>query len=277
MAGRFPLDYRGSMPPPSPALSLDMSAAEFRAHGGAVLERMAAFLERPDAHPVVARVSPGDVARRLPAEAPGAGESMAAILDDFDRIVMPGTTHWNHPGFFAYFPSSASAAGILAEMLAATLNVNAMLWRTCPSATEVEDLTLGWLRGLIGLPDGFDGTINDTGSSSTLYALAAARELAGDLRIREEGLAGRADVPRMRVYCSEEAHSSVDKAVLTLGLGIAGTRRIESDAHYALKPAALAAAISEDRAAGIRPLAVVATVGTTSTTAIDPVPEIAEI
>src|SRR5687768_2820853 len=152
------------MPASSPPPSADMSAAEFREHGGAVLDRMAAFLERPEAHPVVATVSPGDVARRLPADAPESGEPMAAILADFDRIVMPGVTHWNHPGFFAYFPSSASAPGILGEMLAATLNVNAMLWRTCPSATEVEDLTLGWLRRLIGLPDGFDGTITDTAS-----------------------------------------------------------------------------------------------------------------
>jgi aromatic-L-amino-acid/L-tryptophan decarboxylase len=255
---------------------LDMDAEDFRAHGLAVLERMAAFLERPDAHPVVPPVEPGDIARRLPAEAPATGDPMHAILADFDRIVMPGTTHWNHPGFFAYFPSSGSGPGILGEMLAATLNVNAMLWRTGPSATELEDVTLGWLRRLIGLPDDFDGTITDTASSSTLYALAAARELAG-LRIREEGLAGRADVPRLTIYRSEEAHSSIDKAAITLGLGLSGVRAIPTDAEFRMDPAALARAIAEDRARGVRPLAVVATGGTTGVTAIDPVPAIADV
>jgi aromatic-L-amino-acid decarboxylase len=265
------------MPPSSLPPSGDMAGAEFLEHGRAVLERMAAFLERTETHPVVAPVSPGDIARQLPAEPPSAGESMEAILADFDRIVMPGVTHWNHPGFFAYFPSSGSAPGILAEMLAATLNVNAMLWRTCPSATELEDVTLGWLGRLIGLPDGFDGTITDTASSSTLYALAAARESAGDLRIREEGLAGRPDVPRLAVYRSEEAHSSIDKAAITLGLGLSGVRPVATDAELRMDPAALERAIAADRDRGVRPLAVVATVGTTGVTAIDPVPAIAEV
>jgi aromatic-L-amino-acid decarboxylase len=255
----------------------DMTDADFREHGRAVLERMAAFLARPDAHPVVAPVSPGDVAGRLPAQAPAVGESMEAILSDFDRVLMPGTTHWNHPGFFAYFPTSASAPGILAEMLAATLNVNAMLWRTCPSATELEDVTLGWLARLIGLPETFDGTITDTASSSTLYALAAARELAGDLRIREEGLAGRPEVPRLAVYRSEEAHSSIDKAAITLGLGLSGVRAVATDEAFRMDPAELERAIADDRARGVRPLAVVATVGTTGVTAVDPVPAIADV
>jgi aromatic-L-amino-acid decarboxylase len=265
------------MTEPVTSRSIDMEVAEFREHGRAVLERMAAYLERPEAHPVVPAVLPGEVARGLPAEAPARGESMDAILADFDRIIMPGTTHWNHPSFFAYFASSGSAPGILAEMLAATLNVNAMLWRTGPSATELEDVTLGWLRRLIGLPDGFDGTITDTGSSSTLYALAAARELAGDLRIREEGLAGRPDVPRLAVYRSEEAHSSIDKAAITLGLGLSGVRAVATDASFRMDAAALERAIAEDRAHGVRPLAVVATVGTTGVTAVDPVPAIAAI
>jgi aromatic-L-amino-acid decarboxylase len=255
----------------------DMDAAEFREHGQAVLERMAAFLDRPEAHPVVPPVSPGDIASRLPVEAPAVGEPMDAILADFDRLIMPGTTHWNHPCFFAYFASSASAPGVLAEMIAATLNVNAMLWRTGPAATELEDVSLGWLRRLIGLPDDFDGTITDTGSSSTLYALAAARELAGDLRIREEGLAGRPDLPRLAVYRSEEAHSSIDKAAITLGIGLSGVRRIATDASFRMDTEVLERAIAADRARGVRPLAVVATVGTTGVTAIDPVPEIARV
>jgi aromatic-L-amino-acid decarboxylase len=157
------------------------------------------------------------------------------------------------------------------------VNVNAMLWRTGPSATELEQLSLDWLRQLLHLPSGFVGTINDTASSSTLYALAAAREAAPELRIRERGLAGRRDVPPLRVYCSEDAHSSVDKAVLTLGLGLEGVRRIPTDDQYRMDVEALARAMAADRDRGARPLAVVATVGTTSITAVDPVPAIAAI
>jgi aromatic-L-amino-acid/L-tryptophan decarboxylase len=226
---------------------------------------------------VLPQIEPGAVRAALPAEAPERGEPMAALLEDFDRLIMPATTHWNHPGFFAYFSISASGPGILGELLAAGLNVNAMLWRTGPAATELEEVTLSWLRSLLGLPAGLDGTINDTASSSTLYALAAARELQADLRVREDGLAGRADVPPLRIYCSREAHSSVDKAALTLGFGLSGLRHIDTDAEQRMDAAALAAAIAEDRRAGIRPVAVVATAGTTSTTAVDPVPAIADI
>jgi aromatic-L-amino-acid/L-tryptophan decarboxylase len=256
---------------------LDMDPDEFRRHGHAVIERIAAYLEDPERWPVLPTAEPGALRAQLPASAPESGEPFERVLEDFDRLIMPHTTHWNHPGFMAYFGITGSAPGILGEALAAMLNVNAMLWRTGPSATELEETTLDWLRRLLGLPDGLDGTINDTASTSTLHALAAARELHPDLRVREDGLAGRPDVPRLRVYCSEEAHSSVDKAVLTLGLGLTGLRRLPTDASLALDPAALARAVAEDRAAGVRPLAVVATVGTTSTTAIDPVPAIADI
>ena len=166
---------------------------------------------------------------------------------------------------------------VLGELLAAALNVNGMLWRTGPAATELEQHVLDWLRQLLGLPAGWFGILHDTASTSTFHALAAARELDPALRVREEGLAGRPEVPRLRVYCSEEAHSSVEKAAVALGLGLAGVRRVATDAELRLEPAALEAAIAEDRAAGVRPLAVVATVGTTSTTAVDPVPAIAEI
>jgi aromatic-L-amino-acid decarboxylase len=202
---------------------------------------------------------------------------MEAILSDFDRLIVPATTHWNHPGFFAYFAITGSAPGILGETLAAALNVNAMLWRTGPAATELEEVSLDWLRQLLGLPEGLMGIINDTASSSTLSALAAAREAASELRIREDGLAGRADLPPLRVYCSEDAHSSVDKAVLTLGLGLQGVRHVPTDAEHRMDVRALERMIAEDRQAGARPIAVVATVGTTSTTAVDPVPEIAEV
>ena len=175
----------------------------------------------------------------------------------------------------AYFANSSTGAGILGETLTAALNVNAMLWRTGPAATELEQLTLDWLRQMLGLPETFFGTITDTASSSTLYALAAARELHPELRIREDGMAGRADLPPIAIYCSEEAHSSVDKAAMTLGFGLRGVRKNPTDDALRMDPAALASAIAADRRAGAFPLAVVATVGTTSTTAVDPVPAIA--
>jgi aromatic-L-amino-acid decarboxylase len=254
-----------------------MPGAEFRAAGHAVIEWIAEYLEHPERWRVLPETRPGDVAAALPAAAPGSGEPMDEILRDFDRLIPPNTTHWNHPGFFAYFGITGSAPGILAEALTAALNVNAMLWRSGPAATELEQVTLGWLRSLLGLPSCFDGHINDTASSSTLVALAAAREAQTDLRVREEGLAGRLEVPRLRLYCSEEAHSSVDKGVLTLGLGLSGLRRLPTDPELRLDVGALERAIAEDRHAGIRPIAVVATIGTTSTTSVDPVRAIADV
>jgi aromatic-L-amino-acid decarboxylase len=216
------------------------------------------------------------VRRALPAAAPERGEPFDAILDDFERILVPGLTHWNHPGFFAYFAISASAPGVLGEFLSAALNQQAMLWRTSPAATELEEVALGWLRDLIGLPPAFEGVIYDTASIASLHALAAARE-AGVPRVRQEGLAGRSDLPPLGVYCSEHAHSSIDKAVILLGLGHGALRKISADAEFRMRPDALGAAIHEDRSAGRLPIAVVATVGTTSTTSVDPVAAIAEI
>src|SRR5574338_654725 len=199
------------------------------------------------------------------------------IGDDLERLIVPGVTHWNHPGFFAYFAISASAPGILAEMLISALNVNAMLWKTSPAATELELRTLDWLRQLLGLGDGWFALINDTASISTLLALAAAREAKPELAIRERGMAGRSDLPRLRIYTSSHAHSSVDKAAITLGLGHENVVYIPADAEYRLRVDALEAAVKADRAQGYLPLATVATVGTTSTTSIDPVPEIAAL
>ncbi|HSH46618.1 MAG TPA: pyridoxal-dependent decarboxylase [Longimicrobiales bacterium] len=256
--------------------SPDMTAAEFREHGRAVIDRIADYLAHPENVAVLPDIQPGDVASALPTEAPERPEPFERILDDYDRLIVPGTTHWNHPGFFAYFAITGSAPGILGEALAAALNVNAMLWRTGPAQTELEAVTLDWLRQLLGLPEGFHGVINDTASSSTLYALAAAREAAG-LDVRARGLAGRGDLPRLRVYCSEEAHSSVDKAVITLGLGAENVVRIPTDEEFRMVPEILRRAVRQDVARGYRPLAVVATVGTTGVTAVDPVPEIAEV
>ena len=257
--------------------SRDITPAEFREHGYAVIDWIAAYLDNPEKWPVLPDLQPGTLTNSLPKSPPERAESMQAILADFERLVVPFTTHWNHPDFMAYFANSATGAGVLGEALTSALNVNTMLWRTGPAATELEQLTLDWLRQMLGLPDGFFGTITDTASSSTLYALAAARELHPELRIREEGLAGRPDLPRMTIYCSEEAHSSVDKAVMTLGLGLRSLRKIPTDGGLRMDARALAATIESDRKAGSFPLAVVATAGTTSTTAVDPVPEISEI
>jgi aromatic-L-amino-acid decarboxylase len=262
-------------PTPVPAPLGDMPPEEFRRHAHAVVDWMANYLAHVGELPVLARVQPGEVAARLPTSAPERGEPVDDILRDFRDVVMPGITHWNHPDFLAYFAITASGPGILGEMLSAAINNNAMLWRTGPAPTELEARTLDWLRQLMGLPADFHGTIQDTASISTLIAIAAAREAAG-LAVREEGMSGR-DLPRLRVYASEEVHSSIDKAGITLGIGRAGTRKIPTDAAFRMDPAALEAAITEDRAAGIHPLAVVATVGTTSTSSIDPVAAIADV
>lgn len=260
------------LPPPS-----DMSPAEFRKHGHAVIDWIADYLDRPEKWPVLSAVRPGEVRKSLPQSPPLEGEQMDAILEDFQKLIVPATTHWNHPAFMAYFANSSTAAGVLGEALTAALNVNAMLWRTSPAATELELLTLDWLRQMLGLPAECFGAIADTASSNTLYALAAARELHPELRIREQGMAARDDLPRVLIYCSEEAHSSVDKAVMTLGFGQSALRKIPTDDKLRMDANALADMVERDRGAGAIPLAVVATVGTTSTTAIDPVPMIAGI
>jgi aromatic-L-amino-acid decarboxylase len=255
----------------------DMSPAEFRKHGHAVIDWIADYLEAPDRWPVLPAVRPGDVRAALPQTPPEHAESMEEILGDFQRLIVPSTTHWNHPAFMAYFANSSTGAGVLGEALTAALNVNAMLWRTSPAATELELLTLDWLRQMLGLPANFFGVIGDTASSNTLYALAAAREVRPKLRIREQGTVARTDLPPMFIYCSEEAHSSVDKAVMTLGFGLNALKKISTDDKLRMDARELAAVVERDIAAGALPFAVVATVGTTSTTAIDPVPEIAQI
>jgi aromatic-L-amino-acid decarboxylase len=253
-----------------------MSPDEFRRYGHQLVEWIADYQAHPDRYPVLARVAPGDITRALPAEAPAAGESFDAILADIDRVLMPGVTHWNHPGFMAYFGISASAPGVFADFLSSALNQQAMLWRTSPVSTELEEVALGWLRTLIGLPSSFEGVIYDTASVSSLHAMATAREAAVP-HVREKGLAGRIDVPRLRVYCSEQAHSSIDKGIMLLGLGHEALRKIPVDGEFRMRPDALRLAIAEDRATGWQPMAAVATVGTTSTTSVDPVAAIADI
>lgn len=253
-----------------------MDAATFRAQGHRLVEWIADYLEHSDRYPVLAQVKPGEIAASLPAAAPVEGEPFDRILDDFEKLIVPGLTHWNHPGFFAYFAISASAPGILADFLSSALNQQAMLWRTSPSATELEAVTLGWLRDLMDLPSSFDGVIYDTASISTLHALAAAREMKVP-GVRKQGLSGRADIPRVRIYCSEHAHNSVDKAVILLGHGHEAVRHIPADDRFSMRADALDAAIAQDLADGYLPIAVIATVGSTSTTSIDPVPAIADV
>lgn len=254
----------------------DMNSDDFRKYGKQLIDWLADYLDHPDRYPVLSRVRPGEIKLQLPATPPSQPEPFDAILDDFDHLIMPGITHWNHPAFFAYFGITGSMPGILGELLSAGLNVNAMLWRTSPSATELEEVVLSWLLQMVGLPESFEGVIMDTASISSLVAVAAAREALG-LRIREEGMAGRSDLPRLTMYTSEQSHSSIEKAGIVLGIGQQNIRQIEVDAEFRMKPDRLAAAIEADRRSGGVPFFACATVGTTSTTSIDPVPAIADI
>ncbi|HJR08017.1 MAG TPA: aminotransferase class I/II-fold pyridoxal phosphate-dependent enzyme [Pyrinomonadaceae bacterium] len=264
-------DTEGFAPPAG-----DMSAEEFRRHGHALIDWISDYFSGIEARPVLAQVKPRELIEKLPAAPPATGETMDAILADVDRLITPALTHWSHPSFFAYFATSTSAPGIFGELLSAAFDVKALLWRTSPAAAELEEVALSWLRQMLGLPAEFAGIIYDTASVSSLHAIAAARENV-NLDIREQGLSGRDDLPLLRVYASEQSHSSIDKAVIALGLGQRSLRKIPADAEFRMDAEALARAIEEDLRAGFRPFCVVATVGTTSTTSIDPVAAIADI
>jgi aromatic-L-amino-acid decarboxylase len=256
---------------------LDMDPAAFRAAAHAVVELMADYLDTIESRAVFPPIEPGSLRPLFPAAAPEDPEPLEAILADYTRLIEPNATHWQHPGFLAYFATTASGPGILGEMLTATLGQNPMLWRTSPIGTELEEVVVDWLRQALGLPNGFDGLLTDTASTSTLIALGAAREASGtDAAAR--GLAGRDDLgPGLRVYASAEAHSSVEKACMTLGLGRASLVRIPTNSRFEMIPDALSQAIVADREAGLRPIAIVATVGTTSSTSVDPVAAIADV
>lgn len=243
----------------------------FREEAHRLVDWMADYLAGIERLPVRAQVKPGEIAAQLPAGPPAEGEPFAAIMADFERIVLPGITHWQHPRFMAYFPANSSPPSILAEMLTATLAAQCMLWQTSPAATELETRVLDWLRGMIGLPEGFAGVIQDSASSATLSAVLVARERATGWQADREGLRA---VPPLAVYTSEEAHSSVEKAVRIAGLGRQALRLIPTNERFALRPDALEDAIRRDRAAGIVPACVVATLGTTGVGAVDPLPAI---
>jgi len=262
-------------PSVSPNLG-DMSKEEFLRFGHELVDWIAQYFDQIEDLPVLASIEPGDLRAQLPSSPPQHGEPMEKIISDLDRLIVPALTHWSHPSFFAYFATSTSGPGILGELLTAAFDNKAMLWRTSPASTELEDVTLDWLRQMMGLDAGMTGIIYDTASVSSMHAIAAARE-GVEQRIREEGMSGRPDLPLLRVYVSEQAHSSIEKGVITLGLGQRGLRKIPTDSEFRMDPKALAAAIEEDKRNGYLPFCIVATVGTTSTSSIDPVREIIPI
>jgi aromatic-L-amino-acid decarboxylase len=254
----------------------DMSAEDFRRAGYQMIDWIADYFERIEDLPVLSQNAPGDLTNALPKSAPNAGEDFADIFGDVERLILPAVTHWNHPNFHGLFSTSTSSIGVFGEMLAAAFDQKAMLWRTSPASTELEPVVLDWLRQMMNLPEDFHGIIYDTASVSTLHAIAMAREKL-NLRIREDGMSGRTDLPLLRVYCSEQTHSSIDKAVILLGLGQKSLIKIPTDERFEMDAEKLSAAIRDDLSAGYLPFCVVATVGTTSTTSVDPLENIADI
>jgi aromatic-L-amino-acid decarboxylase len=248
-----------------------MSPAEFRAHGHAVVDWIADYLQNIRDYPVFPNVKPGEITDALPASGPEIGEPMEKILEDFKSIIVPGMTHWNHPRFYAYFSVTASGPGILGEMLTAALNVNHMLWQTSPAATELEQVTLSWLRQWMGLPEEFFGVIYDTASTSSMQAIVTAKDFA----VPECRLSG--EHPPLTLYTSEHSHSSIDRGAITAGIGYHNVRHVPVDGEFRMIPKELERMIEEDKRAGKKPFCVVATIGTTSTTSFDPLREIAEI
>jgi aromatic-L-amino-acid/L-tryptophan decarboxylase len=248
-----------------------MTPEQFRHYGHLAIDWIAEYLEHAGRLPVLPPVEPGELTDALPRCGPERGEPMEAILHDFERLIVPAMTHWNHPGFLAYFANSATPEGILGEMLAATLNGNGMLWKTAPAVTELEQVALGWLRQWSGLPAEWFGLIYDTASVASMHAIAAARE-AADPDSRTRGAR-----PGLVVYTSEQAHSSIEKGAIAVGIGQEYVRKIAVDGEFRMCPDALRHAIENDLRAGLRPCCVSATVGTTSTTSVDPVPAIADI
>ncbi len=248
-----------------------MTSEEFRRYGYQAIDWIADYLADAARYPVLPPVKPGDLTDALPACGPERGESMDALLADFERLIVPAMTHWNHPGFMAYFANSAPPEGILGELLCAALNGNGMLWKTAPAITELEQVVLRWLRRWSGLPEDWFGLIYDTASTTSMHAMAAARE-AADPESRTRGAR-----PGLVVYTSEQSHSSIEKGAIAVGIGQDSVRKVPVDAEFRMRAAALRELIEHDLAAGLKPCCVTATVGTTSTTSVDPVPAVADI
>ncbi|HEX8249983.1 MAG TPA: pyridoxal-dependent decarboxylase [Pyrinomonadaceae bacterium] len=254
----------------------DMPKEDFRRFGHEIVDWIADYFERLEDFPVLSQNQPNDLKNALPPSAPRQGEDFAEILKDVENLILPAVTHWNHPNFHGLFSTSTSSVGVFGEMLAAAFDMKAMLWRTSPASTELEEVVLDWLRQMMNLTGEFKGIIYDTASVSTLHAIAVAREKL-NLRIREDGMSGRDELPLLRVYCSEHVHSSIDKAVILLGLGQKSLRKILANERFEMLPEKLAEAVEEDRRNGILPFCVVATVGTTSSSSVDPVEKIADV
>jgi aromatic-L-amino-acid decarboxylase len=245
--------------------------SDFREFGHKVIDWVADYLESSERFPVLSTIQPNDIIDGLPAHGPEQGETLDRIFDDFERVILPGITHWNHPRFLAFFANTSSPPAVLAELLSAALNANGILWKTSPAVTELEVVTLRWLLHWMGLPQDWFGMILDTASTSTLHAIAAARAVMAP-ETRDLGAPND-----LVLYASDQAHSSVEKGAMALGFGRRNVRSIGSDAEFRMRPDLLEEAIAADRSVGLRPCCVVATIGTTSTTSVDPVPAIAEI
>jgi aromatic-L-amino-acid decarboxylase len=252
-----------------------MTPEEFRKYGHAVVDWIADYRARLDSLPVMAQTAPGDVKARLPSSPPDAPEPFEAILADLDRVVVPGLSHWQHPRFFGYFPANSLLASVLGDYVSTGLGIIGLAWQSSPALTEVEEVVTGWMRQMVGLSEAWSGVIQDTASTSTLVALLTARERTTNYGLARGGL--QAEPKPLVVYASAHSHSSVDKAALLAGFGRENIHLVPHDADYAMRADALDAAIRADVAAGRTPCAVVATTGTTTTTAVDPVGAIARV
>ncbi|MBU0473071.1 MAG: amino acid decarboxylase [Bacteroidetes bacterium] len=255
----------------------DETSKNINENGTLFLNWVENYFNNLEEFPVLANVKPGDIKKQLPINPPEKSESYENIISDLTNIILPGVTHWNHPKFMAYFNSTSSDPGIFAELVSAAFNTNGMLWKSNPASTELEEVTLNWFRKMLGLSDNFWGIIYDLASSSTMHAIVAARENLDDYAIREKGFGGVQNKPRLRLYASEQAHSSIEKGAIVAGIGLEGVRKIKVDENFRMIPKELEKAIAEDKLNGWKPFCVVATVGTTSTTSIDPVGEISKI
>jgi aromatic-L-amino-acid decarboxylase len=255
----------------------DFSDEEMRAQLHRVADWIASYRATIEERAIVPAVKPGEIGARFAREAPREGVGMEQVMRELDALIMPGIVHWGHPAFLGYFGSTSNGPALLGEMIAAALNVSAMTWRTSPAATELEGVVVAWIREMVALPESFMGIVYDTASVALMHALAAAREVAGG-EIRKRGLAGRGGELRpLRVYASDQAHSSVEKAMIVLGLGEENVVRVRSDDRFRMDVGELERAMVADLASGYRPMAVIATVGTTSTASIDPVAEVAAV
>jgi aromatic-L-amino-acid decarboxylase len=249
-----------------------LNPKDFKEEAGPVVDWIDRYMNNIHSFPVKSKVSPGDVYKAIPEEAPVHPESMEQIMEDLDRIILPGMTHWQHPGFHGYFPANSSVESVLAESLTSAMGAQCMIWETSPAAAELEQRMMEWLRDAMGMPGYYEGVIQDSASSASLVSLITAREVATGFRSNVEGVP-----PNLRVYCSRETHSSIEKGVAVCGIGTRNLVKIGVDQQMRMDPSELEARIQEDLDAGLKPCAIVAAIGTTSTVAVDPLEEIAAI